>query len=75
MTTPVSLLARIGFALFAAVTASVSARAGTLLEAWPFADSAGTPLHLAANAAPGRTTPSARWDVAIPGLAVTGAGT
>ncbi len=45
-----------------------------LREDWAFNDAAGLALHLAVNTAPGRTSPPARWNVAIPGLATTGAG-
>lgn len=64
-----ALASRLAFLLLAP-----SLSALTVLETWEFNDSSGRTLNLAVNTANGRTAASARWDVAIPGLATTGNG-
>lgn len=58
----------------AALALATQAQAATTIADWSFNEAAGTTLNLAANAGTGLGGPAGLWDVAIPGVATTGAG-
>lgn len=53
---------------------STPAGAATTIADWSFNEAAGTTLNLTSNAGTGLGGPPGQWDVAVPGVATTGAG-